>query len=300
MSYRSGYVALVGEPNVGKSTLLNALLGQKLSIVTPKPQTTRHKIAGILTGSGYQVVFLDTPGLIDPRYALQEVMMSSASEAIGEADIVLFLADAGRKDALESIKGSRTLREFAGAGEKRPVILVLNKIDLLRKPELLPLIGAVSAAFPFKEIFPVSALKGDNLEELRGAIVKYLPEGNQYYPEDYLSDRDERFFAGEIIREEIFKIFREEIPYSTTVEIEEFRDSDTERKTFIRGVIYVGKESQKGIIIGKSGASLKSVGQNARRQIERLIGHEIFLELFVKVEKEWREDKEKIRRLGYR
>ena len=299
-NYRSGYVALIGEPNVGKSTLLNALLGQKLSIVTPKPQTTRHKIAGILTGENYQVVFLDTPGLIKPKYALQEVMMSFAGAAVDEADIVIFLADASDRGAASSIKSAISISGIDRLKEKKPLFMVINKIDLLKKSEVLPLIVAFNEIHQFDEIIPISALKGENLDDLKKTIVKYLPEGNAFYPEDYASDRDERFFVSELVREEIFKVYKEEVPYSTTVEIEEFRESDTERKTFIRAIIYVERDSQKGILIGKKGAALKQIGQNARKQIEELIGHEVFLELFVKIEKEWRDDKGKIKRLGYR
>ena len=298
--FRAGYVALVGEPNVGKSTLLNAILGQKLSIVTPKPQTTRHKIAGILTGENHQVVFLDTPGLIKPKYTLQEVMMQFAGDAIEEADIVMFLTDASDRGAVSSVKNSPEIAKLFKAKEKKPVFMVINKMDLIKKSEVLPLIQAFSESYPFDEVIPVSALKEENLDDLKKTIVKYLPEGNAYYPEDYVSDRDERFFVSELIREEIFKVFKEEVPYATTVEIEEFRESDSERKTFIRAVVYVERDSQKGIIIGKGGAALKQIGQSARRQIEELIGHEVFLELFVKVEKEWRDDKAKIKRLGYR
>lgn len=321
-NYRSGYVALIGEPNVGKSTLLNAILGQKLSIVTPKPQTTRHKIAGILTGDNHQVVFLDTPGLIKPKYTLQEVMMQFAGDAIEEADVVIFLTDASDRGAVGSVKNSREIAKLFESTDRKPVFMVINKIDLVRKAEVLPLIRAFSEIYPFDEVIPVSALKEENLDDLKETIIKYLPEGNAFYPEDYVSDRDERFFVSELIREEIFKVFKEEVPYSTTVEIEEFRESlparsvsaadapelqrrsakagDSERKTFIRAVVYVERDSQKGIIIGKKGAALKQIGQNARRQIEELIGHEVFLELFVKVEKEWRDDRGKIKRLGYR
>ncbi len=299
-TFHAGYVALVGEPNAGKSTLLNALLEQKLSIVTPKPQTTRHKIAGILTGKEYQIIFLDTPGLIKPKYALQEIMMSFAGEAIEEADVVVLLADASSRGVGGSVKNSSAVARLTELKDKKPVFMVLNKIDLLKKGDVLPLIQSMSEVYPFTEIIPVSALKGENLDDLLKTIVKYLPLGNAFYPEDYVSDRDERFFVSELIREEIFKLFKEEVPYATTVEIEEFRESDSERKTFIRAVVYVERDSHKGIIIGKGGAALKKVGQNARRQIERLVGHEVFLELFVKVEKEWRDDKGKIRRLGYR
>lgn len=298
--FRSGYVALIGEPNVGKSTLLNALLGQKLSIVTPKPQTTRHKIAGILTGDNYQIVFLDTPGLIEPRYTLQEVMMSFSAEAMKEADVAVFLTDATDRGAVASVRNSPAIARLFKSPKKKPVFMVINKVDLVEKGAILPLIKAFSEAYPFDEIIPVSALKEKNLDDLKETIVKYIPEGNAFYPEDYVSDRDERFFVSELIREEIFKVFKEEVPYSTTVEIEEFRDSDSERKTFIRAVVYVERESQKGIIIGKEGAALKRIGQSSRRQIEEMIGHEVFLELFVKVVKEWRDDRVKIRRMGYR
>ncbi len=298
--FRSGYVALLGEPNVGKSTLLNALLGQKLSIVTPKPQTTRHKIAGILTVEDHQIVFLDTPGLIKPKYALQEIMMSFAGSAVDEADVVMFLADASDRGAVSSIRKAVSMSGIEKEKTKKPVFMVINKIDLVKKSEVLPLIAAFNDIYKFDEIIPVSALKGENLGDLKATLVKYLPEGNPFYPEDYASDRDERFFVSELIREEIFKVFKEEVPYATTVEIEEFRESDSERKTFIRAAVYVERESQKGIIIGKKGAALKIIGQNSRKQIEELIGHEVFLELFVKVEKEWRDDKGKIKRLGYR
>lgn len=310
-TYRSGYVAIIGEPNVGKSTLLNTLLGQKLSIVTPKPQTTRHKIAGILTGDNYQVVFLDTPGLIKPKYSLQEVMMSFSAEAMEEADVVMFLTDAKDKGAVSSVRNSPAVAGLFKAEKKKPVFMVINKIDLIERPEVLPLIKGFSELYPFDEIIPVSALKEENLDDLKATLVKYLPEGKAFYPEDYASDRDERFFVSELIREEIFKVFKEEVPYSTTVDIEEFRESSPDefepeeagvkkKKTYIRAVVYVERDSQKGILIGKKGAALKQIGQNARKQIEELIGHDVFLELFVKVEKEWRDDKGKIKRLGYR
>ncbi len=300
MSYRSGYVALIGEPNVGKSTLLNALLGQKLSIVTPKPQTTRHKIAGILSGENFQIVFLDTPGLIKPKYALQEVMMSSANEALGDADIIMLIADASDAKSVEVLKSSEMISRVLELKGSRPVLLVLNKIDRIGKGEILPMIESLGGAHKFEEIIPVSALKGENLDDLERTIIRYLPEGQPYYPEDHISDRDERFFVSELIREEIFKEYREEVPYSTTVEIEEFRESESERKTYVRAVIYVEKDSQKGIVIGKGGSGLKSIGQRARKQIEKLIGKEIFLELFVKVKDGWRNDRKSLSQLGYR
>jgi len=307
MKFCTGYVALVGEPNVGKSTLLNALLGQKLSIVTPKPQTTRHKIAGILTKENLQIVFLDTPGLIKPKYALQEVMMSSAEEAMTDADIVVFVVDASDREAAGVLEKSafisreREKRKSKQRDEvERPIFLVLNKIDLVKKHEMLPLIQSASEIFSFNEIVPLSAQTGENLDDFEKTLLKYLPEGNAFYPEDYVSDRDERFFVSELVREEIFNTFKEEVPYSTTVEIEEFRDADDVRKTYIRAAIYVEKESQKGIIIGKGGAALKQIGQSSRKQIEEMVGHEVFLELFVKVRDGWRNNKNSLAQLGYR
>ena len=300
MSHKAGYVALVGEPNVGKSTLLNALLGQKLSIVTPKPQTTRHKIAGILTKENFQIVFLDTPGLIEPKYALQEVMMTFANDAIRDADIVVLLVDASSHGAADSLKSGRGFGRKLEQGGDKPIFLLLNKIDLVKKHEILPIIQSAAEIYPIKEIIPVSALTGENLDDLEKTIVNYLPEGKAFYPEDYVSDRDERFFVSELVREEMFKAFKEEVPYSTTVEIEEFREKDDERKTYIRAVIYIEKESQKGIIIGKNGAALKQVGQDSRKQIEEMIGHEVFLELFVKVRDGWRNNKKTLAQLGYR
>jgi GTP-binding protein Era len=306
MSYKAGFVALVGEPNVGKSTLLNAILGQKLSIVTPKAQTTRHKIAGILTKENFQIVFLDTPGLIKPKYALQEIMMSSANEAMTDADIVVILVDASDREAIKGLRNSNVIERLleskvitSGREDETPIFFLLNKIDLLKKHEILPIIQQASEIHPFKEIIPICALNGDNLDDLEKTIVKYLPEGNPFYPEDYVSDRDERFFVSELVREEIFKTFMEEVPYSTTVEIEEFRESDEVRKTYIRAVIYVEKESQKGILIGKNGAALKQIGSDSRKQIEELIGHQVFLELFVKVRDGWRNNRKKLSELGY-
>lgn len=307
MNYKAGYVALVGEPNVGKSTLLNALLGQKLSIVTPKPQTTRHKIAGVLTGENFQIIFFDTPGLIKPKYALQESMMDFANDAIHDADIVVFIVDTSSHGTIRLLNSASVIERKSEYetwsmehGDDKPFFLVLNKIDLGKKHDILPIIQSLSEVYPFKEIIPVSALTGENLDDLKETIVKYLPEGSPLYPEDYISDRDERFFVSELVREEIFKIFKEEVPYSTTVEVEEFREKDDERKSYIRAIIYVEKNSQKGIIIGKNGATLKQVGQNSRTQIEEMVGHEVFLELFVKVKDDWRNNKKTLAQLGYR
>jgi GTP-binding protein Era len=292
--FRVGYVAIVGEPNVGKSTLLNSLLGQKLSIVTPKPQTTRHKILGISSGENFQIIFIDTPGLINPRYALQELMMSFANSALRDADVILPMIDASKPE-IESSITLKVISEF----KDKPIILVLNKIDLVKKGLLLPMIDSLSKLNLFKEIVPVSAARGENLGDLHKTIIKYLPEGIPLYPAESTSDKDERFFVSEIIREKIFGKFRDEIPYSTTVEIEEFNENQKNRKTYIRAIIYVERESQKGIIIGKGAKSLREIGADARKEIEELIGKPVFLELFVKVNTDWSDNKKILPKLGY-
>jgi len=292
--FRVGYVAIVGEPNVGKSTLLNSLLGQKLSIVTPKPQTTRHKILGISSGENFQIIFIDTPGLINPRYALQELMMSFANSALRDADVILPMIDASKPE-IESSITLKVISEF----KDKPIILVLNKIDLVKKGLLLPMIDSLSKLNLFKEIVPVSAARGENLGDLHKTIIKYLPEGTPLYPAESTTDKDERFFVSEIIREKIFGKFRDEIPYSTTVEIEEFNENQKNRKTYIRAIIYVERESQKGIIIGKGAKSLREIGADARKEIEELIGKPVFLELFVKVNTDWSDNKKILPKLGY-
>ncbi len=239
-------------------------------------------------------------------------MMGSAREAINDADIVVLLVDASDRAAVESmkLKGKKSESESPSSPvlqfSSKPVFLVLNKIDLVKKNEMLPIIQSMNDTYSFSEIIPVSALKGENLDDLKNTILKYLPEGSALYPEDYVSDRDERFFVSELVREEIFRLFKEEVPYSTTVEIEEFREGSGESengatpgKTYIRAVIYVERNSQKGILIGKKGAALKQIGQNARRQIEEMIGQQVFLELFVKVREGWRNDKGALTELGY-
>ncbi|MGC8594555.1 MAG: GTPase Era [Candidatus Kryptoniota bacterium] len=292
--FHVGYVAIIGQPNVGKSTLLNSLLGQKLSIVTPKPQTTRHKILGILSGENFQIIFIDTPGLINPKYALQELMMSFAKSALRDADVILPMIDASRPE----MEPSLTLKMILEFKEK-PIILVINKIDIVNKGLLLPLIDSLNKLNIFKEIIPVSAATGENLNDLQKTIIKYLPVGLPLYPADTTSDKDERFFVSEIIREKIFSKFREEIPYSTTVEIEEFRENQGNMKIYIRAVIYVERESQKGIIIGKGARALREIGAAARKEIEDFIGKPVFLELFVKVNTDWRDNKKILSKLGY-
>jgi len=293
-TFKSGYVAIVGKPNVGKSTLINDFLGCKLSIVTPKPQTTRKKIMGVLTKEEYQIVFYDTPGVMEPRYELQKYMVKEAFDAIEDADVVLMMAEPFEpptewdKEILKKLSQVNT-----------PVILAINKIDLIEKDNLIPIISAYDKQFKFAEIVPISALKGTNLDLMLSLIVKYLPEGEPFYPEDYMTNYNERFLASEIIREKVFEFYGEEIPYSTTVEIEEFKEREA-GKDFIKAIIYVERDSQKGIIIGENGKAIKRVGVIAREEIERQIGRKVFLELWVKVMEKWRKDKKKMYKLGYK
>lgn len=288
--HRSGYVALVGKPNVGKSTLLNALLGRKLSIVTAKPQTTRHRILGILTADAYQIVFLDTPGVIAPRYKLQEAMMHSVSDAVADADLVVFLAEATQPDPDEL-----SLEQLGG----RPAILAINKMDLIPQAQAIPLVAAYDERHDFEEIIPISALTGYNLDVLLGAVVERLPLGPPFYPKDMLSEHPERFFIAEIIREKIFELYRQEIPYSTQVNIVQYEEREGEND-FIDAEIVVERATQKGILIGKGGSALKKVGTEARKDIEVFLDKGVFLRLFVKVRDDWRNRDNLLRSYGYR
>jgi len=293
-TFKSGYVAIVGKPNVGKSTLINDFLGCKLSIVTPKPQTTRKKIMGVLTKEDCQIVFYDTPGIMEPKYELQKYMVKEAYDAIEDADVILIMAEPFEPPAEKDKDFFEKLSHL-----NIPVILAINKIDLVEKDSLIPILSAYSEQFKFAEIVPISALKGTNLDLIQTLIVKYLPEGEPFYPEDYITDYNERFLASEIIREKVFEFYGEEIPYSTTVDIEEFKERGKD-KDFIKAIIYVERKSQKGIIIGESGKAIKRVGVIAREEIEKQIGRKIYLELWVKVMEKWRKDKGKLRRLGYK
>jgi len=294
--YKAGYVALIGEPNVGKSTLMNAMLKQKISIVTNKPQTTRHKILGILNGEGHQIIFFDTPGIITPHYLLQEVMMRYASSALDDADIVLLLVDAEKMRAGEYVKDHTAFQKIQSV--KKKTFLAINKIDRVDKAALLPMMEGFSKAFPFEEIYPISALNSEGIVELTNGLEARLPEHPPYYPEDIVSEAPEKFFVGEIIREKIFEQFSQEIPYSTTVDIVAFNERE-KRKHFISAEIFVERQSQKGILIGKAGSALKTLGEKARKEIEQFLGHPVFLELHVKVRDNWRGDETWLKRLGY-
>ncbi len=296
LKFRAGYAAIIGAPNVGKSTLMNRLVGQKISIVTSKPQTTRHKVLGILSRPEYQIVFLDTPGLLEPQYLLQKTMLSAAHSAVYDADIVLYMLDASEPECATTLDGTGSLKLLQES--RKPVYLLLNKSDKIDKSSLLPMIAVCAGRFPFTEIFPISARNGDGTEDLLGTIARSLPEHPPFYPPDIVSEHPERFFVCEIIREKIFETFREEIPYSTTVDIVEFREQPG-KKDLINAEIYVERDSQKGILIGKGGRALKEIGEAARKDIEEFLERPVFLQLYVKVREKWRDKPEWLRRLGY-
>jgi GTPase len=288
---RSGFVTIVGRPNSGKSTLLNSLVGEKVSIVTDKPQTTRNVIRGIVTRPEGQIVFLDTPGVHKPTHRMNDVMMRFVRDALSEVDALVLIVDGsvrfGRGDefTLELIKPVKV-----------PKILLLNKIDKIVKSELLPQMERYAKADRFEEIIPISARTGENLQGLLESLFKYLPEGPQYYPDDQLSDRHERSMAGEIIREKLIDLTRDELPYSTAVVVERFEEGDRISRIF--ATIYVERETQKGIVIGKGGQLLKEVGTAARLELEKRFGRIVYLELRVKVMPGWRDNERALKDLG--
>ena len=287
--HKCGYVALVGSPNVGKSTLINALMGQKMSIVTKKPQTTRHKVLGILSDPSYQVIFLDTPGVLQPKYKLHEAMMHNVHNAIEDADLVLFIVAANdtspQMDLLTMI------------GDK-PALLLINKTDLISEREALPIAEAYSEKRNFEAIVPISALKKHNLDRLRELLIEHLPEGPPFYPKDIISEHPERFFVAEMIREKIFQFYGMEIPYSTQVNIVVFKERKG-KKDLIDAEIVVNRSSQKGILIGKNGRALKKVGIAAREDIEAFLGRGVYLQLHVKVREGWRDKESFLNDYGY-
>lgn len=287
---KAGYITIIGKPNVGKSTVLNRLLGMKLSIVSKRPQTTRNRILGILTEGDCQCYFLDTPGLIIPRYALQEELVRQIRNAVTDADIILWVIDPAYDP--DDVPDAALL-DFA----TRTVLCIINKIDLISPARTLQLIDMVRS-HAVKEIIPVSALTGEGFADLKNAIFSRLPSGPHLYPAEDISDRPERFFVAEIIREKIFSMFREEIPYSTCVVIDEFMERD-EGKDFIRAIIYVERKSQRIILIGKKGANLKKIGEIARKEIERFLQRPVYLELWVKIKEKWRKNKVFLKELGY-
>ncbi|WP_457577019.1 GTPase Era [Desulfomarina sp.] len=295
---KSGMVAIVGPPNAGKSTLMNNLLGQKISIVTPKPQTTRNRIAGIVNGKEHQIVFLDTPGLHKSREPLNIEMVKVAMESLAEVDAVLFLIDVSLPLPEKLEKKKRA--EFRSYMEqvKSPAIMVLNKIDLVDRKKILPLIEKYSNLFPFNAVVPLSALTGDGTENLLNEITSLLPMGPRYFPEDIPTDASERFLCGEIIREKVFLLTGQEIPYSTAVIIDSFKEDTIKKLITIHASIVLEKKSQKGIVIGKGGKKLGAIGSAARKDIELLLGEKVLLKLWVKVKKNWSRNEQFLKELG--
>jgi len=284
---KSGYVAIFGKPNAGKSTLINDLLHFDLSIVNRKVQTTRNKILGILSEDDYQIVFIDTPGILEPKYELQNFMLSEIKSSLDEADVVVHILDALTINYgdLKSVE-----ERFKDLLLNKKRIIVLNKIDLINKDNILPIMEKLSKEFSYDDVIPVSALENENVEELKKLIVKYLPEREFYYDEDTLTDKPEKFFVGEIIREKILSLYHEEIPYSVIVNIVEFKERDN-GMVYINAEIILERESQKIIVIGKKGEGLKRLGEKARKDIENFLDKKVYLELFVKVRKDWRNNK---------
>ena len=292
--HRSGFVAVIGKPNVGKSTLMNAYLGQKVAIVSEKPQTTRWRIRGILTRPDAQIIFVDTPGIHQPKHKLGEFMVETATRAIPDADVILFVVDVSEMPTAEDEQIARLIEKYGRA----PVILALNKADLLPPERVIPHTDAYFKLVRHEDWMLVSATRGDNRDKLLDMIIAHLPEGPRYYPEDQITDQSVRTIAAELIREQVLHFTHQEVPHAVAVVVEDFKERGP-NLTYISATIYVEKDSQKGIIIGKEGRMLKRIGQAARREIEALLGTQVYLDLWVKVRKKWRRREEELRRLGY-
>ncbi len=291
--FRSGFVAIIGRPNAGKSTLLNRLLGEKIAIMSDKAQTTRRQIRGVYTDERMQAVFVDTPGIHKPRHKLGDLMMEAATSAITDADLVLYLTDVTEQFGRGEEYILAMLRQI-----EAPVILLLNKMDRVEPPTLLPLITLYSRKYDFAEILPFSAKKGEGADTLLELIWKYLPEGPMYYPEDTLTDQTEREVIAELVREAALSLAREELPHALAVETLELREREA-GNVFVSAAIYVERESQKGILIGKGGQMLKNIGSRARPEIEKLLRKPVYLQLWVKVRADWRDNQAKLRELGF-
>ncbi|MFV9552417.1 GTPase Era [Algibacter sp. PT7-4] len=291
MSHKAGFVNIIGNPNVGKSTLMNAFIGEKLSIITSKAQTTRHRILGIVNGDDFQVVLSDTPGIIKPAYQLQESMMGFVKSAFEDADVLIYMVEIGEKE----LKDEAFFNKITNS--KIPVLLLLNKIDKSDQEQLENQVQSWSQKVPNAEIFPVSALEGFNVKEVFNRILDLLPESPPFYPKDQLTDKPERFFINETIREKILMHYKKEIPYAVEVDTEEFLEEENIIR--VRSVIMVERETQKGIIIGHKGSALKRVGVEARKDLETFFGKQIHIELYVKVNKNWRSNQNQLKRFGY-
>ncbi len=294
-NYRSGFIAIIGRPNVGKSTFMNHVIGQKVAIMSDKPQTTRNKIQGVLTTDAYQMIFIDTPGIHKPKHRLGDFMVKSSIDTLNEVDAVMFMVNA--KEGYG--KGDEFIIDKL-QGISQPVLLVINKIDEVHPDELLPLIEQYRTKLPFAEVVPISALQGNNVDRLLEVLVNHLPEGPQYYPEDHVTDHPERFIISELIREKVLHHTREEIPHSVAVVIESIESRENKDVIDVQATIVIERKSQKGIIIGKQGNMLKQIGTEARKDIEALLGSKVFMELWVKVQKDWRNRMHQLREFGYR
>ena len=292
MQHKAGFVNIIGNPNVGKSTLMNALIGQKLSIITHKAQTTRHRILGILNSDNYQIVFSDTPGIIEPLYKLQESMMNFVYSALNDADILIYMIEVGEK----GLKDNKLFEKLKTTDT--PLIILLNKIDLAQQDFVSQEIKKWKKEFPNADLLPISALNNFNLNVIITKLVDMIPISPPYYDKEALTDKSERFFVEEIIREKILKHYKKEIPYSVEIEVEDFLDEVDIIK--IRAIIFVMRESQKGIIIGHKGMGLKRIGSEARKDIENLLGKKVFLETPIKVKKNWRNDNNQLKKFGYK
>ena len=292
--FKSGYVSIVGAPNAGKSTLLNRMLGEKISITSKKPQTTRNRILGVLHRTQSQMVFFDTPGVFQAKDKLNVRIVDTALSALGDADLILVVVDVSRPDP----NAERYLVKRLES-QNRPVVLAMNKIDLIEKSGLLEIIAKWSSVYGFKNVVPISARHGTQVEDLITAMEKILPNGPPFFPEDTLTDVSERFIVAELIREQVFRMTGEEIPYATAVTVDTFKGKKEGRLISIEATIHLERDSQKGIVIGKHGSKLKQIGTRSREQIEQLLGTKVFLKLFVRIQKNWRKDTKAIRRFGY-
>jgi len=292
--FKSGYVSIVGAPNAGKSTLLNRMLGEKISITSKKPQTTRNRILGVLHRAKSQMIFFDTPGVFQARDKLNVRIVDAAFAALGDADLVLVVVDASRPDPEAESYLVKKLKS-----QKRPVILALNKIDLIEKSGMLEIIDQWSRVHGFEDVVPISARHGTQVDDLVAAMERILPAGPPFFPEDTLTDVSERFIVAELVREQVFRMTGEEIPYATAVTVDTFKEKKGGRLITIEATIHLERSSQKGIVIGKKGSKLKQIGTRSREQIERLLGSKVFLKLFVRIQKNWRKDTKAIRRFGY-
>ncbi len=296
-SFRSGYVALIGAPNVGKSTLLNQILKEKISITCPKPQTTRNRIAGIYNRDDCQIIFVDTPGIHRARDTFNKILVETALGTLNDVDVVCFMVEASSEPKDVDL----FVLDIINDEVQSPVFLIINKIDLLKnKALMLPLMDFYKSKYQFEEIIPISALLGDGVPELLDEIIRRLPEGPRYFPEDYITDLPERFIIAEFIREKIFHLTRQEVPYSVAVTIDSFKENPEKNQVVIEATIHVEKKSQKGILIGKGGRMLKEIGRLARQDIERFLGCHVFLGLYVRVQEKWRQDTRVLAELGFK